>query len=230
MNCFRREVERNEPVLLGPSRVEDLPVSIVGAEDFVDGLVAAGRDVFDEAVPRRRYRVRRGAAGCSRFVSITAFYNVRARTVPWHTDPCARSGWSLLLCGKKTWMFKRRNDNRRGQGVPETTIVQRQGEIVFIPGGWHHTVASEPGSVAVGGYCADGADACLDRMRGLVRYNHNNRTQWKEARMVLEELGHQFEGLSDFHVQRRVRVMMFGVRRRRKNFAATKRRARAVVK
>jgi len=94
-----------------------------------------------------------------------------------HTDPAGSGAWMLLLCGEKRWTLIHPNyrsaiyspltriwwdpnaphDETKSklpfcENVPSSSIIQRSGDLIWVPPGWPHRVLTITRAIGIGAF------------------------------------------------------------------------------
>lgn len=204
-----RECQANVPVLIEAERsLASIPV-IFNASKIIEDFYTI--DSFNDTLRPNYYKMTKG--GELPFDSIGLFTNVAASTTDWHYDGSARSGWLLLLKGRKIWSFKSHERKDRDKII---TLVQHPNELVFVAGGWWHKVESDAESIGVGGWCIEDDEILLQRLTNLKSYHYNNTTVTNELKELLVANGQMSGGKrSKAQEARKLRTILFGARKRK---------------
>jgi len=110
----------------------------------------------------------------------------RGSWTPFHADVLHSYSWSANICGRKKWIFYPPGSedylqDRHGQLIfdlsslessesslfPDSsratpiTVIQEQGEIIFVPSGWHHQVFNLEDTISINHNWTNGCGAHL---------------------------------------------------------------------
>jgi histone arginine demethylase JMJD6 len=121
-----------------------------------------------------------------------------------HTDPLGTSAWNALVSGRKRWVLfppstaKLSIKTKRGEdseaiswfhtvyprvtapdwtGAKPIEFIQEAGEVVFVPGGWHHVVLNITDTIAVTQNFARSA-LIPSLVCGMMRSTSNLKVVW----------------------------------------------------